>query len=356
MALNILSTFTGIATDERFIQDIREIVRSQVLYENTDNFFTIVPGIKGGQQVAAMRGIEYVTKKSQGCGGVALSPAFPAISQKWEPQLAEVKIKYCYTDFMNKFTQWGLANGYAIKDLAEAEFFLFIQSLIVDAMKLDLQRIVLFGDEDIATQNILADVNKAPFYDIIKKGLIPTLQYFKTIAELADNFIPLSKNTGTDQFNLAQDYALGIYEELVDVDDFDGDMLLTSSKLYKNYERYFKRLAGVGLETSKAEIQNGIQNLRVDGENIVPIKNYDRWRKVDFVTETAPASGLFTTHLPHFGLFTRKEFLQVGVDDASALENLTLEYIGGSDESFYIKGNYMVDFKMVNPFEFKAAI
>ncbi|MFC5046299.1 hypothetical protein ACFSTE_13315 [Aquimarina hainanensis] len=349
MAFNIHEAFKEIATDDRFIQDIREISVSKVFHEDTNNFFTIVPGVKGGQQVAAMKGIEYVTRKSQGCGGPSLSPKFPAISQKWNPQLVEVKIKYCYTEFMQKFTQWGLANGHKIKDLGEADFFQFIVDLVVEAMKLDAQRIVLFGDEEIAGQNILNDENKVQYYDLIKKGLIPTMQYFNTHPELMDNFITLSKNSDPNQYNLESDYSLNLYEKLVDTYEFDGDILLSSHKLYKNYENYFKRLAGVGIQSSKDEIQNGIQNLKVDGENITTIKNYDRWRNNDFKVEN-------TVHLPHFALFTKKEHLQLGVDDASALENLHLEYIGGEDEHFYIKGNYMIDFKMTNPFEFRAAL
>ena len=345
--INIKQTFQDIATDERFIQDLRDVAVSKVFYEDTSNFFTIVPGIKGKQQVAAMRGIEYITRKDEGCGGTSLSPKFPAISQFWEPQLASVKIKYCYKDFLNKFTQWGLANGYNIHKLDEADFFVFLQDLFVEAMKLDLQRLVTLGDKDIATHNILSDANKAAHYDVVNKGLLPTLQYFKTIADLQDNFVDISKNTGTDRLTLTAAYAKGILEEVVDVDDFDGDFLLTNKRLAKNYKDYFKN--GFELQSSKDEIQRGIPTLAVDGEMLTVHKNYDRWRKADFTTNGE-------VYLPHFALFTKKEYLQVGVDDINALENLELEYIGGDDEHFYIKGNYMVDFKMTNPYEFKAAI
>ncbi len=350
MALNIHNTFKDIASDERFIRDIREAVVSKVLYEDPSKFFTIVPGIKGGQQIAAMRGIEYVTRASQGCGGDALTPQFPAISQKWEPQLAEVKIKFCYTDFLQKFTQWGLANGYNIKNLGEADFFKFLLDLITEAMKLDMQRLVLFGDEDIATQNILANADKIPYYDIIKKGLIPTLQYFKTIPELQDNFVELEQNVSAKPFEIANDYVAKVMDKVTDTYEFNGNLLLMNSILYKSYAKSLKALVLNGLESSKTEIQNGISTLKFDGNILTPVKNYDRWRKVDFTKSNG------SVHLPHFMLFTNKEYLQVGVDDAAALDNLTLEYIGGSDEHFYIKGNYMLDFKMVNPFEFKAAI
>ncbi len=350
--IDIKATFQDLADDSRMIQDVREISVSKILEEDINNMFSIIPGIKGGQQVAALKTIEYVTRSSQGCGGTSLSPKFPSISQKWNPQECEVKIKYCYTEFKNKFTQWGLGNGYKIKDLNEASFMDFIKWLVAEAVKLDMQRIALLGDEDIATQNVLADTNKEEFYDLIGKGLIPTLQYFKTIPELAENFITLDKNTGTTQFNLDNDYALNLYEEVVDVDDFDGDILMSSNKLAKNYTKYLKRLGG--LESSKEEIQKGIQNLEIDGAMILPVKHYDRWRKVDFKKDDG--GGNLVTHLPHFAIHTRKEFLQIGVDDINALSDLTFEYIGGDDEHFYIKGHYMMDFKMTNPYDFKAAL
>ncbi len=350
MPINLHSTFSDIAGDDRFIQDIREAVKNKIFYEDTSNFFTIVPGIKGGQQVAAVRGIEYVTRKSQGCGGNALTPSFSAISQKWEPQLAEVKIKFCYTDFMQKFTQWGLGNGYAIKKLDEAAFFLFIQDLIIDAMKLDMQRLVLFGDEDIASQNILKDASKAEFYDIIKKGLIPTLSYFKTVPELSDKFIEIPENISSTVKISDPKRAIKLMEKLIDTDDFDGNILLTNNALFRNYSSALTSIAFQVLESSKTQMQKGLGTIQFGGQTITPIKNYDRWRKNDF---THPQNG---TYLPHFMLFTKKEYLQVGVDDISALDNLTLEYIGGNDEHFYIKANYMIDFKMVNPYEFKAAI
>ena len=195
--MQLLSDFKALATSDRYIADLKGIVRSEVFQQDTSEIFSIVPGIKGGQQVAAMRGFEYVTKASAGCGGVGISPQFPAFSQKWNPKMAEVRIKYCYTDFENSFTQWGLNNGYQRKDLTGTQLALFIEDLVSKAMKADLLRIVLMGDKDIATQNILtAPATKAPFYNIIDKGLIPTLQYLKTLPEFAGNFVALSKNTG----------------------------------------------------------------------------------------------------------------------------------------------------------------
>lgn len=353
--MGLIADFTDLATSDRFIQDLKEIVKNDVFQQDTSEFFTIVPGIKGGKQVAAMKNFEYVTVASQGCGGVGISPKFPAFSQKWNPKLAEVRIKYCFTEFEDSFVQWGLNNGYARKDLTGTELAVFIEDMVIKAMKADLLRIVLMGDKDIAAQDILSDeAGKVKFYDIFDKGLLPTLQYLKTLPEFTGNFVPLDKNTGamTDQLNLSATYALDLYENVLDdVYDFDGDILLSSNRLFKNYAKWVKRANGYGLQSNVDLTQKGVTDPMVDNEKIVPIVQYDRWRKADFVTGTTPHM-----HLPHFALYAKKGDLQVGVDDAASLEDITLEYIGGDDESFYIKANYMVDFKMTNPYEFRAAI
>lgn len=362
--MDVVAKFQALATDERFIQDTREIIRNELFYQPTDSFFKIVPGVKGGQQVAAMKGFEYVTKASAGCGGNGISPEFPAFSQFWNPKLQEVKISYCYDDFMGYFTQWALSNGYQIKDLGETELALFIQDFVQEAVKLDMQRIVLCADKDIAEQDILTDpVEKAQFYDTIDKGLIPTLLYLKTLPEFQDYFKALDKNTGiiADQMNLGAEYALDIYESLTEETyEFDPNILLSSNKLFKNYAKWIKRTNGYDIQGNIDRTIAGVREASVDGVPLSPIVNYDRWKRTDFTTaipgEGEDPSPGDTIHIPHFALLSRKEYLQVGVDSEAAFENLTFEYVGGSEEMFWIKCNYMLDFKMVNPYALKAAI
>ena len=361
--MELIANFKNLASDERFISDLREIVMNDTFYQPTESFFTIVPGIKGGQQVAAMKGFEYITKKSAGCGGEGISPTFPAFSQTWNPTLQEVKIKYCYTDFESSFLQWALNNGYGRKDLTGTEMALFIQDLVSKAMALDLQRIALMSDKDIATQDILTDpVAMAAHYDSIDKGLIPTLAYLKTLPEFEDAFVELDKNSGiiAEQMALGSTYALELYESVTDgVYDFDPNIFLTSNALYKNYQKWVKRANGFGLQTNVDLTQSGVREINVDGESLTPVVHYDRWKRKDFVTELLDEEDEVlgdTIHLPHFALLTQKEFLQVGVDDANSLTDITLEYIGGDKEEFWIKANYLLDFKMVNPYAMKAAL
>lgn len=359
MAINLVSTFTDIASDNRFLQDMREAIINKAFFDDADQFFRIVPGIKGGQQVVALDAIEYVTTKDKGCGlSTTSSFNLSGIEQKWEPTLAKVHIKMCYSEFMGAFTQWGLANGYDVHKLNEANFFDFINDMTADAVKADFMRLALFGDADIAEQSILADANKAEHYDVVKKGLLPTLQYFNTVASLQSQFIDLSANdeaTRVAQLALDSDYAVGLMESLTDGVYFNYDHILTSETLANNYKKWLTRGGGnIPLESSKAEVQAGLSNLVYGGSPIRYSRFHDKKRLEDFTIDNG--AGSLVTHLPHFALAIDKNNMAIGVDDVASLTDLRLEYVGGDDENFHIKGNYFVDFKIPNPKALKAAL
>ena len=366
MAITAHSAFLTMATHTRLIQDLTEAIKNKVFYENLEDFFRIQPGIKGGQQVVALDPLEYVTKKETACGAPIDSFAVAGVSQLWEPQLASVKIKMCYSEFTAAFTRWGLANGYNIHDLSEANFFSFIQDMVVDAMKADMLRLVLLGDTYTEGVDTINDKDKIVYYNVIPKGLIPTLTYIKTV--YPGQFVTILKNaltTRTLQMGLAADDALNIFEALTDNQYFESDQILTSNSLYKNYKNFLRRGSGMQyLESSKDQIQSGMESLRFDGEIIKPIKMYDKKILEDFTThydavgaDPGPEADAYDiSYLPHFAVNTNKENLVVGVDDLNALSDLTLEYVGGSDEHFYIKGNYMIDFKIPNPKALRAAL
>ncbi len=364
MDLNIIDSFAGIASDERLIRELSEAVKNNLFYEEAGKFFRIQPGIKGGQQVVALDPLEYVTKKDEGCGHTPISYSINGVTQKWNPQFAKVSIKMCYTEFIDGFTRWGLANGYDVHKLDESNFFDYIKDTISNAMMADFTRLAMFSDEDIASQSILGDENKAEFYDIIPKGLVPTLQYFKTLDEFSANFIDISANNETkkaDQLTLGSTDALDIFEELTDNQYFDSDQILTSNTLFKNYKNYLRRGSGnTPLESSKDQIMNGMESLKFDGQLLTPMKFYDKKRTEDFVVhydadEDAGTAAYDSIHLPHLAVNTSKDNLVVGVDDLNSLNDIRLEYIGGSDENFYIKASYQVDFKIPNPSALRAA-
>lgn len=353
MALNLVSTFQEIAEDKQSIENIKDTVKNNLFYEDASQFFTVQPGIKNGQQVVALEPNEYVTQKDKGCSPTFDQFAVTGVSQEWDLRLASVRIKMCHTEFNGSFMRWALAKGYDVKNIGEAEFFDFINYTIVEAMKSDFLRLALFGDADVAGQSILQDANKAKYYDVIDKGLIPTLQSFKANDKFAGQFIDIAENqkaTRAEQMALSTTTALDIFEKLTDEQYFESNQILTSNSLFKNYKNFLRRGSGnTPLESSKEQIQKGMESLMFDGEALTVSKFYDKKRVEDFTKAGK-------THLPHFALNTSKDNLIIGIDDANALTDLRLEYVGGSDENFYIKANYQMDFKIPNPYAMRVAL
>lgn len=356
MALNVRASMKDIASDVRNIESLREATISELFYQDTSNFFTIVPGIKGGQQVAALRGIEYITTSDPGCDNVGETVSIPSIDQTWEPKRQNISLKMCYTDYEASFLRWALGNGLDVRNLGDTEVYDFTRQFIINGMRLDMQRMALFSDEDIAAQDILADeAGKAKYYDTIPKGLIPTMIYFKTIPELSDKFVDLAKNEGANDaanLALADGYGRSIYKALTADRSLTNGQIMSSCTLADNYED--ELIDHGGLQSGKDQMINGINALRYKGVDILPSVAYDKYRKNDFKADLG--GGAFLTHLPHFALNAAKGNLQIGVDDVNALEDLRIEMPGGADDNVYIKGKYMMDFKMTDPYNFKAAL
>jgi hypothetical protein len=353
--MDLITTFTEINNSDRLLSDLREAIVQDAITRPADSIFTITPGIKGGQQVVALRDQEYITKQQTGC-----SPTFSAfningLSQKWNPRSMDVRIKMCYTEFEGAFTQWGLANGYDRRNLQEADFFEFIKEMTAKSMAKDFLRVAIFGNKDIVVDGTLGlnAVGAAGDYNQIDAGLLKTLQLLRANPELADQFVDISKNAEVSL--AAQALAAGegntIYDALVESLEFEGgDLFLTSNTLFKNYKNEFR---GKLLESGVSAIQNTFEP-QFDGRTLADLKfAYDRYVKRDFLQEPAAADAYH--NVPHLAVIADKSNLQIGVDDTAALTDLRLEYVGGADENFYIKASYLMDFKVPNPYAIGAA-
>lgn len=352
MALNIVSAFRDIANDERLVQDMSEVIVQEALTNQAEDFFTIRPGIKGGQQVVAMSPDEYVTKNQPGCENLTFdSFEIDGIAQKWEPKSMDVKIKMCYTDFEEAFTTWALANGYDRRNLDESMLMDFITNRTINAMRKDFTRVAIFGDEDILANGNLTDNGKAPHYNQIPKGLLATLKYFKTISALDGQFIDIAKNgeaTTAAQLALANGEATSIYDQMVEAIAYEAEygQILTSNTLFRNYKNQFRANL----------LESGVQALQqsfaptFDGRALTDMKfSYDKYVKNDFTKDGA-------MHIPHLAVLADRSNLVIGVDDTAALTDLRFEYPGGADENFYIKASYLMDFKIPNPYAVVAAL
>ena len=354
--MDLIGAFEDINNSDRLLQDLRDAIVHDAITQPADSIFTIVPGIKGGQQVVALKDQEYITKQQSGCDDINFSSFnIDGISQKWNPRSMDVRIKMCYKEFEGAFVQWGLANGYDRRNLKEADFFDFIKDMTTKSMAKDFTRVSIFGNKDIATDDILGDNASGAVedYNQIDAGLLKTLQLFKANPKLADQFVDITKNAaGTlAAQKLEAGEANTIYDALVESLEFDGgDQFLTSNTLFKNYKDQFRANM---LESGVAAIQKKFEP-SFDDRMLTNLKfMYDRYVKRDFRADNG--DGTFVDNIPHLAMIADKSNLQIGVDDTAALTDLRLEYVGGKDENFYIKASYLMDFKIPNPFAVQAA-
>jgi hypothetical protein len=347
--VDIVQELKNVADDTRNISAIKDVVKEELFTDELNKHFTVVPNIKGKKQIVVARPFKHVISKEEGCNNTFITVSNDFIKQEWDPREIRVGIKMCYSEIKESFEQWMWKNGYEAKDLTGTEYLDFVSDFVKKAIARDIYALVLFGNENIDT-NILTDANFAPFYNLIDKGLMPTLQYFKTMPAFAKNFVDLTENAGADyaaQNNLSESFAKNLFFKLVQqaYNVPENASLLSSDSLFMNYANMFTTKE---LESERQNIKQGISTLGVWGKKLESVKTYDITRFEDFNSGAR-------LHIPHFALFAERSNLQIGVDKESSLEDLTFEYVGGSDENFYIKGRMMLDFKIPNPTAIKAA-
>lgn len=357
MAISILNELKKVASDKKAIEALSDILKEQKNIGKLEEFATIIPGIKGRQQMAIARKIGHITVKEEGCGGeIAELPPQNFIEQWWDPRRVKVALKLCYKDLEGSIMQWSLKNGYDAHHLDGNEYLEWMLFFIKEAMEADLVAQVLFGNEHME-ESILKEASLKKHYTTIDKGLLPSLQYLRTLESFKDRFIKLDKNDKpklSEQMTLEKGYAKGILEKLEEmaykVNATDAQFYCSKS-MFRNYISDFS-LQGPILESTQRNLQEGIPSSKYMGFPICPIASYDQLVREDFTKTT---SGVTKAYAPHILWFTSKSNVMVGLDSPSSLEDLRFEYVGGSDEHFYIKGNYMLDVKIANPLEILAA-
>ncbi len=350
MAVNIVQELKNIADDKKNIEAVRDVVKEELFVNDLNDIFTVVPDVKGRRQIAVAQKMRHVISKQTDC-----SPQFKTFSQKyitqeWDPREIVVNMKVCYKDIEQSFQQWHLASGIAAKDLTNTDYLDFLEYFIKDAVKTDILALALFGNENI-DNTILTDPTFEDSYNLIDKGLVPMLQYLKTIPEFAGNFIDIALNAGANyaaQDALTGTYAKDLFFQMIqkgrNVSKKTGQ-IIASESLFLNYTNMFTTQV---LESERQNIINGPTASKVLNKRLVGIESYDDIRNDDFNDGTK-------IHIPHFALYADKANVQLGVDAESSLSDLTFEYVGGADENFYIKGRMMLDFKIINPLAIKAA-
>lgn len=334
------------------IQSLAELTREAELgMPSLKEMFSIVPGIKGKQEVGYVGGFEKITRKDEGCGQAGVQVTVPSRKVIWNPQGFKIHLKECYKDWLNNWLEWGLKNGIKKQDLTTDEYFLFLTDLVGEAIQKDFFRYVLFGNKNHSVVNSgsgteVLTTGENPINFNIIDGLFAKLDTMVTSNPNRRYTIEANaKNTYAEQRVLAKDEGMKIAEFLLD--NADGRMfgagadpyLLMTWSVAQNLKRYMREEYRNEMTFSKVE--GGFEISEFDGVRLVTHRYIDMVLRRDFDNGTK-------WDRPHRAYLLDRNNNRIGIDSESSLTDIEVEYIGGDDEHNHIKASYMADFQRPN--------
>ena len=366
--IKILQKFQELSDSNRDIRELSEINSKEFMTGDLNTYFTVRPGVRGGQQLATAEPPRKITRKlgtTARTAGSYTGADVPVVEQRWNPQLVSINKRFLPQELAATFTSWLFGNGGDVLDFTGTQVLQFITDYIVKGAQEDTKRLAYHAggaltgggtaNKNAARSNVLALATDVPDYNQIDRGLVETLKHWRGISQLADNFIPFTKNgdgttagtTGNQQFNLNTNADVrDILQQLV-VDGnrgVIGDTVFLSDQLYYAYLAYRETKEVQG----SWEVEGTGNQPMYRGKNVIKIPFYDEFRRTDF-------SRLYGSrrHVDacHFALYCDKSDLLIGVDNEQSLTSIRVERPGGDDDYFYIKGEYFIDFKFAAPFK-----
>ena len=361
--------FKRIASDERQIREVSELIVTEYLENDLSDIFTIRTDIKGRQDIATVTPTEKRTKIYSETP-VFGDPNINSIRQQFNPQPASYRDRVAYPKFSGAWTKWLVGDQGNSISFNATQVFDFLVSYLSRGFQSDIVRIALHGSKSLtsgtasqaknaAKTNVLVNTGEIVNYNIIDVGLVETCKFWRnsTAAQytaLRSNFIDIDKNantvaTGTgdnQQYNLETNYARNLFDSLV----YDGtiniepNVIIANAALVQNYERSLTK--NNALQSNEDRFISGATGQNVLGYPLVKLVRYDQQRRADF---TRAYPGRSHTDTAHFALWANKDNLELAINAQSALNNLRITFPDGADEYVYIKGDYDIDFKFTAP-------
>lgn len=181
------------------VQSFREAFWT-LTFENPsiNSLLTVVPGIKGKQQIVILGLLDLVgkTKTMNQCAPDASDQVIPDQQKFWNPNQVEDRFIECWKDLLEKFYVWGLKNNYQKPDLSGTEFADFLIERVIDGLIQSIYRIAWFGDTAITNASaggVLKNGVDVRYFNAID-GLWK--QFFAVAAAFPNHYVPIPNNYG----------------------------------------------------------------------------------------------------------------------------------------------------------------
>lgn len=119
---------------------------------NINELLTVIPGVKGKQQVVILGLLDLVGRKATTtqCAPLVSDQVIPDVQKFYDPGYIEDRFVECWKNLLTKFYVWGLKNGIRKPDLTGTDFANFLEERVIDGLIQSIYRIVWFSDKAAA--------------------------------------------------------------------------------------------------------------------------------------------------------------------------------------------------------------
>lgn len=298
-------------------------------FENPElkELLTIIPGVKGKQQVVILGLIGMASKTIQttNCHPDTSDQQVPDVQKFFNPNSFEDRFVECWKNLLTKFYVWGLKNGIKKPDLTDTDFADFLIERVVDALYQSVYRIIWFSE--IGGTRIADGGHFGPTFDLRYVNGINGLwyQFYAIAAANPTQKYDIAKNSGAtfalqkfDATDTTNQVVTGILQSMVDGMDErmasdPGVKFFVTRSVAQQYKR--ERRAFSNIDEAYTRTEAGWDRLEIDGYEIVVLKFQDRMIKQFQSTATV-------SYLPHRIYLTSIDNLQLGTEETN-VEGMT---------------------------------
>jgi hypothetical protein len=337
--------FTGLTNFiPEAVNDMKDLIK-QELFTSSDlrDKVTVVNGIEYSKRVGYLSRLGDVGVRSTAaaCALTTVDARVTTNEKTWTPRPFDTRLRLCAEDVINTLGITGLKHGVNQTDLTDTEYL----NLFLDMLKVSLT-------EGYNRMTWLGDMNAARFidspaggYSNVVDGAAFNLNFvnmqfgffvrmFQAIAAVPANYVDISATNAPGTYAgqiaamtpaIARATAENLTTNLPLDFDYDG--------VYFGCTRYFfnalrSNFQGFALESTKTNLENGLEGININGVAFVPI------REIDWLINRYHNSGTAWWN-PHRVWAMRKDNLLLGVPDVSVWDDFEMFY-NKHDRHFYI--------------------
>lgn len=335
------------------IRSVKDLLRDEVLNSpDIQKLYTIYAKIQHDKEVGFLGKGSLVGKAFSGCDPVAQAYNIATRKITWTPKGWEVLIHQCVTDLENTAAAYSLKTGTAYADFSDSDYVNIVVQTLAESIRDFIHRIVWFGDEDadeVQNSGELKNGTDKGFFNLFDG-------FFKQIATQttanAAQRITISENAAENYAAQAITSAKAleylekvVYAAPVQLRSRNEKFLLVTQSVYDAYER---SLSGTSLESMYRNLVDGQVALTYKGIPVIALPKWDETIQSYYDNGTKFVN-------PHRIIFTSKDFLAVGVDDESSLDNIETWY-NRDERKVKIEAGGKLDAKLSHPAMFTIAI